>query len=334
MPSVEDIACDLILSNPSLSAERLAELVRQRLPESRCSANSIGWYRSKMKSGAIKPRADGDAGPVPSMDTDRPRGARKSRQGNGDGLPSQWPDFGHVNEAEVLEAARLTTRHICFPHPDIVHALVEDNERHAGVWGRALADRGIDPAHDLWPRSSCAFPGARRRVGRRQVENGLSEALDPDGNTYPKQLWSFVFQGKPFKKKGPKDYALAHLADHKRHKHRLFEECDLLVAEQEFCFPFGLYSCPTNTVFLPKELMRPTDFSYSLRNLLQRKAQALYGDICNLLPPTLAFKPAPSEAWALKNFDWRAPVGTLDHIKAFLEFRKATMERFFKPPNG
>ncbi len=50
---------------------------------------------------------------------------------------------------------------------------------------------------------------------------------------------------------------------------------------------FGLYTCPSNTVYIPLSLIKPTDFVGTIRALLIRRAQQLYGEFCNILPPFL-----------------------------------------------
>jgi hypothetical protein len=74
-------------------------------------------------------------------------------------------------------------------------------------------------------------------------------------------------------------------------------------------------------VYMPVGLIRTTDFSFALRNLLQRRAVHLYGGFCNLLPPRLAVKSNESDKWALEAFNWSDPVGTMDNMEAFHHFR-------------
>jgi len=80
---------------------------------------------------------------------------------------------------------------------------------------------------------------------------------------------------------------------------------------------------------MPIGLIRPTDFAFTLRNLIQRQAAHLYSDFCNILPPSLSFRAAESGAWSLDAFDWSEPVGTLDYVPAFLNYRRQEMEKLF-----
>ena len=97
-----------------------------------------------------------------------------------------------------------------------------------------------------------------------------------------------------------------------------------------FVKPFyGLYTCATNSVFIPNSLMKPTDFNASIRGLLFRKAESLYGDFCNLVPPYIKLKENVDEKWNIENFEWSEPVGTIDNIEAFLSFRRNKLSVLF-----
>ena len=67
----------------------------------------------------------------------------------------------------------------------------------------------------------------------------------------------------------------------------------------------------------------------------ERKALRLYGDICRIVPPPLAVKPCEDQNWALDNFRWSKPVGGMDFVPEFLEFRRKRMgeliERYAAP---
>jgi hypothetical protein len=204
------------------------------------------------------------------------------------------------------------------------------------TWTDGLVRRGVDPSAYLWERSPCAFPGVRRYAGsteiaqyrrRRPLTEPFSNALIVDDNDHPKAIWSYVFRGMPFQKEGPSGYSLAHLADHKVHKDR---------GPEEFWHPdalangwrtvLGLFTSVTNTVYTPDGLMRPTDFSFPLRNLIQRKAHKLYGEFCNLLPPPWSIRTEVELCWSVEAFEWSEPVGTIEYVVPFLHYRHRRME--------
>jgi hypothetical protein len=135
-----------------------------------------------------------------------------------------WPE---PQPDEELALAEIVARYAQFLHPEIVQAIVEDNEKHRATWSEALKQRGIDPSAYLWPRSACTFPGVRRYAGsteiaifRKKAKGPIKNALALDDNEYPKQVWAYTLTGKKFAKHGPKGYALAHLADHKTYKNK------------------------------------------------------------------------------------------------------------------
>lgn len=96
-------------------------------------------------------------------------------------------------------------------------------------------------------------------------------------------------------------------------------------------FP-GLYTSAANTVYMPVNLIRPTDFSKALRNLLLRKANELYGSFCNLLPPFFAIPEPLSETWSVDAFQWTDPVGSTENMNRFLDFRNETLNQLLTEP--
>ena len=75
--------------------------------------------------------------------------------------------------------AKVVARYARFLRPEIVQAIVEDNQWHSAAWSGALEKRGIDPRAYLWPRSACAFPGVRRYAGSSEIAilRGFSRLL-------------------------------------------------------------------------------------------------------------------------------------------------------------
>ena len=260
-----------------------------------------------------------------------PRGSKRGARVAGS---AAWPTWAQPSEEETLRLAQIVTPYVRFLHPEIVAVLVADNERHRARWAAALQARSIDPAAYIWERGACAFPGVRRYAGSSEIAayRGRAAAAAPlqalrlDDNDFPKQLWSFIMRGRPFQKHGPPDYALAHLLDHKGHGSRAAEE---LLGPHDAPAPLvlaGLYTSAANTVYLPAGLLRPTDGGPALRQLLQRQAAALYGPICNLVPPPYAIPPSEDPRWDSSAFRWAAPVGTTEYLTAFLTFRNERMD--------
>lgn len=272
-----------------------------------------------------------------SMNTARSSRAAAHAQSSSKGR--LWPSWEQPDEKDVLALAHITVRFVRFLNPEIARAVVDDNERQRGKWIEALRARNVDAAAYLWVRSPCAFPGVRRYAGSREVaayrghtqlDGPHLNALALDDNDYPKQLWSFVFRGTQFSKFGPDGYALAHLADHKDHNNRFAQDFEVDEIENQTRFLYGLYTCPSNTIYIPQSLIKPTDFNGTIRDVMIRRAQELYGEFCNILPPFLRIRGCGSGEWELDRFSWADPVGTMDCVRPFLEFRNERMSKLIE----
>ena len=251
---------------------------------------------------------------------------------------ADWPVWPTPSDEGLLELARAMTPFVRFLDPGIVYAVVEDNRRMGADWSSRLEALGIDPLVYLWEGSPCAFPGVRRYTGSTEIavfrQRATAEEIPPqclalDDNDYPKQLWAFALTGKPFRKRGPDGYQLAHLFDHKEHGNRWREELDVLPGAREPVLPYGLFTSAANSAYVPGAFLRPTDFSPKLRSLVQRRALQLYGNICRMVPPPMVVKPCEDPNWDLDNFRWSTPVGGMDNVPNFLEFRRERMGELF-----
>jgi len=249
----------------------------------------------------------------------------------------QWPQWEPPTAAQFLELAHLTVPFIRFLAPEVVRVMVEDTEKHRKEWTERLGKLEIGASQYLWERSPTLFPGVRRKTGNKETKAAKSvpvgsalpskDAIALDDNHYPKEAWAYVFLGTKFRNRGPAGYAQAHIFDHKVYGNRLEAE---LAPRSEGQAPIrschGLFTSIANTVFMPNGLMRPTDFPGPLRNLLQRKAETLYGQCCVLLPGGRRARPSIDDQWSIDAFQWSESVGTIENVPIFLEFRRQTIE--------
>ncbi len=248
-----------------------------------------------------------------------------------------WPTWELPTEEESYHLAKIITKYVKFLNPEIIARIVDENAKLASTFYSRLKSKGIDPELYIWDKNSCCFPGVRRYAGsseiaahRKRMEiSSVEDAIALDDNDYPKQIWSFIFRDKQFSKYGPSGYSLAHLIDHKKEKNRMKDEFIFLdnhVFEKTF---YGLYTCASNSVYVPNNLMKPTDFNESIRNLLIRKAESLYGNYCNLVPSYIKVKEPVDSKWNIENFEWSTPVGTTDNLDDFFTFRNKKLDEIF-----
>ena len=248
-----------------------------------------------------------------------------------------WPKWESVKECESLQFAKVLSKYIKFLSPEVVKAIVDDNKKIGEEFCKILENKNIDPKLYFWEKSSCCFPGIRRAAGSAEVAAlrkrvnlpNIEDAICLDDNDFPKQIWSFVFRGTYFNKSGPEGYSLAHLVDHKKNRNRMPDEFDFEKGKSYQKPFYGLYTCASNSVFMPESLILIKEFDPKIRNLLFRRAFDLYGSFCNLVPPYVAAKECCDVEWGLDNFEWSPPVGTLENVRSFLEFRKERLEILF-----
>lgn len=113
------------------------------------------------------------------------------------------------------------------------------------------------------------------------------------------------------------------------HGNRYEDELKVVQPPPASPYLFGLYTSPANSVYVPRALIKPTDFSLRLRNLLLRRASDLYGDMCELLPSWLSIPLEDDPAWATDEFNWAETVGDCSNIGRFLEFRNSRIDELF-----
>ncbi len=250
---------------------------------------------------------------------------------------SNWVDWEQPNNEEILLLAKVTSKYVRFLSPAIIQEIVEDNSKQYEIWRSALSAKGINPELYMWEKSPCCFPGVRRHAGSKEIASfrklskldTIENAICLDDNDYPKQIWSYIFRGKQFRKSGPSGYSLAHLIDHKEYGNRMRNELTFTEAQDDNPI-YGLYTCPTNTVYIPNALLKPTDFNAQIRNLLFRKAFSIYSPYCDLLPNRIQPTPANSSEWEINNFEWSECVGTTENVKPFLQWRNGRMKELLK----
>jgi hypothetical protein len=254
----------------------------------------------------------------------------------------KYNDWDPPTNDELIVLAETVCKYVRFIDPHIVRRIVDDNSMNRDVRIELLKERNVNRPEEryLWEGSPCAFPGVRRHIGRKEIARvkknrddviRRGNAVRLDDNSYPKQIWSFILTGKKFNNHGPDNYSLSHIVDFK----------DTKTVKEEFEFGsikppvYGLFSCPTNTIYVPSGMTSLTDHNPFLRELLYIIAQRLYEDgECKLLPPEMNNRRTGVDddtvqrclALCRKNL----VTGSDDRINAFMEYRNAQINKMLR----
>lgn len=246
---------------------------------------------------------------------------------------NHWPDWSKPNDADEIELARILCPFIKIISPDIVKLLVEDNNKQLEKWRNSFTELNINPDIYLWENSPVAFPGIRRHVGNKEIKKfkggslKVKDSLALDDNSYPKEIWSYIFRNRKADKKGPTDYSLAHIIDHKDYKSRKEDEIDNLILKAKKNSFAALYTSVVNTIFVPNNFLKPTDHKGNLRMLLIQIIHEYYSPICTPLPYGCSYNLSKVEAsWKLSNFPKPDIVGDVDSMDEFLKYRNGVVE--------
>jgi hypothetical protein len=62
-------------------------------------------------------------------------------------MPNEsWPDWERVSDEDMISILRLIAKYALFLKPEIVKAIVIDNEKNRAEWIIELKNRNIDPS--------------------------------------------------------------------------------------------------------------------------------------------------------------------------------------------
>ncbi|MBW4054505.1 MAG: hypothetical protein HIU83_03700 [Proteobacteria bacterium] len=212
-------------------------------------------------------------------------------------------------------------------HPDIVSYIQEKNEIDFDFFKRLFANL-IPLEHYLFLGSACVWPGVKRYisgVGDRKKYNSSYEAIIDD-NIFPRHLWCFLINGKPYsganwKKTKLDEFELAHIFPHKASIEMKY------FGKDEDIPPFGNFTCAGNIVLMPKGMVKPTDHSETIRSVFYQRHIELYGE--STLKGREMFKSELVPDWysSLKWNDPFKPLNWKDHISSLLKYRKSTITK-------
>jgi len=249
----------------------------------------------------------------------------------------QWPKWQAPSSDKIKQIAKLLTPYLKFLHPEIITKISLSNSEITSYYHDYLTASGIDPKIYIWKNCSTMFPGIRRANGKtdneykkKQLPKHLRRekgAIYIDDNSYPKHIWAFIFTGQQFSNKGPDSYELAHIFEHKAVDRLRQEFINKGNPKYDFSIPLsGLFTSAAGLMYSPRTFVKITDHSLHARRLIQRKVVELYKDAANILPPSIELR-TQAEEWDIDSFKWGDPVGDLNQIDQFLEYRKERIDK-------
>ncbi len=250
-------------------------------------------------------------------------------------FPNLLDDAAHLGIALTLANV---AHHV---HPNVVHRIQELNAAEAEEW-RSILPSEIDAEEYLYPGSACVFPGVHRAVGtfgkQQKAEinkyNPRNRAII-DQNRFPRPLWTYLTSGKGFggpvwKESGLEQFELAHIFGHKPDERSL--EAEVFENFESSVRPWGLFTCASNVVLLPKGLAKPTDQLKALRLVFFKRAIELYGE--DHLPGASGLRDDAIPSW-YSDLEWNEPLLPEDwevKVDRLNEYRKKRLKKIFGMP--
>lgn len=245
-----------------------------------------------------------------------------------------WPNLIEQEQFNIASALARVTHHM---HPKVVARIRDINAEEAER--ERLED--ILPAcveRDAWlyHGSACVFPGVRRFVGRVKKKQLLryvpKEGCIIDDNRFPRNLWTFLsagehYTGSNWKSAGLAAFELAHIFAHKHKQQEL--EWEVFKEHDKTKKPYGLFTCASNVVLIPKGFAKPTDGLPAVRVAFFKRHVELYGEAC--LPGLKGLDPEAVPGW-YGELAWNEPIlppGWEGNVKKLMAYRYARLKRLF-----
>lgn len=250
---------------------------------------------------------------------------------------ADWEKWEVPGDDELIELTRILIPYIRLLSPEIVSLVVEDNNKKREKWSKSFTQCGVNPDIYLWSNNPVCFPGIRRHSGSKEISafkiapgqtSGVNSILIDD-NSYPKEIWSFILRGDKFSKSGPDGFSLAHILDHKDYHSRNPQELKGIMPTGEQHLFSGFFTSAVNTMWVPKDLLKPTDHNIKLRMLLIQLIDKFFSRSCKILPFNLEFNFDEIKGpWNIKYFSETPQfIGEIKYIQDFLNYREEIIEK-------
>ncbi len=315
--------------------EGLTRLVLDQFPGSAWKRSHWYWYRNQICSGKFwKQFSDKERRNLelnvpqarPDQIRNKTRGNPLAKRKNPKKLSQIFfvVKTDDVQEA-IAKALAKTTYHV---HPAIVQFVQQANQIYKQEF-MTICPEGLDVRDYFYPGSACVFPGVRRSVGRLQSHQKRKYVSNEKGiiddNIFPRQLFSFLSAGKSYssglwKEAGFDKFELAHVFSHKAETSPVEE--DYFNHVDKIPKPYGLFTCASNVVLIPKGLAKPTDSLPAVMVVFFKRHIELYGE--GILPRISSLKEACVPNW-YENLKWNDPIrpGSWEtRVQELLQYRR------------
>ena len=220
-------------------------------------------------------------------------------------------------------------------HPEIVQKIRDANGKEREKLAQILP-KGVNIADYFHQGSACVFPGVRRFIGRLNKKELLKyvpgKGAIIDDNRIPRHFWTFLIAGQAYsgptwKRTGLGDFELAHIFSHKtderKFEQHVFKRVDLLQK------PYGLFTCPSNIVLVPKGMAKPTDGLDVVLRVFFKRYIDLYGK--EALPGLRILKRDVIPEW-YDDLEWNEPILPPNweaNVVKLLKYRNARIKHIF-----
>lgn len=193
-----------------------------------------------------------------------------------------FKDLTQSVEKDLSKILGSVSHHL---HPEIVKYIIESNISFKEKFHQ-YSPKELNINEFFYEGSDCVFPGVRRPVNRETSGSKWKNNIYKDGtilndNTYPRHIWSFLVNSKPYtgsnwKVAGLNSFELAHIFGHKTDETHLEKNSFLKFEENKN--PYSLFTSASNIVLIPKGMTKPTDKIDSVKLCYYKRHIDLYGE--------------------------------------------------------
>jgi hypothetical protein len=327
---------------------KLTKAVLSNSPNSKWKHSHWDWYKHHLLEGKFRDEITNEE--RRNLESyKKPKGSDLYEPNRKEGT-STLKRIRKINEQKIVKVfpnklkeeqriIALSLARLCHhAHPEIVRKIKAINKKEKEKLAKSFPT-GVD-INDYFHRgSACVFPGVRRFIGRLSKNELLKyvprKGAIIDDNRMPRHFWTFLvvgqsYSGPTWKNTGLGEFELAHIFSHKTNERNLeqraFGRVDL---SQK---PYGMFTCPSNIVLVPKGMAKPTDGLDAVLIAFYKRYIDLYGG--GNLPGLRSLKRKMIPKW-YGDLEWNEPIlppNWETNILDLLEYRNKRLKVMFSKP--